>query len=156
MGWRFFCFFARNVYLCSIIRLSTYKTNKKMRKTIITMLFACAALFTFNACVVSEQKLTEKVQEAIIDAEKQDGNKLEITEFDLGEKTLNVIQKISVAFTMASAAFEGFSKVGKGLSEMFEALGNDSAAGSFKTMANSFDAIGSIFSRSTEPSLRWV
>jgi len=87
MGWRFFCFFARNVYLCSIIRLSTYKTNKKMRKTIITMLFACAALFTFNACVVSEQKLTEKVQEAIIDAEKQDGNKLEITEFDLGEKT---------------------------------------------------------------------
>ena len=87
MGWRFFCFFTRNVYLCSIIRLSTYKTNKKMRKTIITMLFACAALFTFNACVVSEQKLTEKVQEAIIDAEKQDGNKLEITEFDLGEKT---------------------------------------------------------------------
>ena len=87
MGWRFFCFFTRNVYLCSIIRLSTYKTNKKMRKTIITMLFACAALFTFNACVVSEQKLTEKVQEAIIDAEKQDGNTLEITEFDLGEKT---------------------------------------------------------------------
>ncbi|MBR5035726.1 MAG: hypothetical protein IKX69_00875 [Prevotella sp.] len=58
-----------------------------MRKTIITLLFACAALFTFNACVVSEKKLTDKVQEAIIDAEKQEGNTLEIIEFDLGEKT---------------------------------------------------------------------
>jgi hypothetical protein len=58
-----------------------------MKKIILSMLFACAALFTFNACIVSEKKLTEKVQESIVEAEKQEGNTLEITEFDLGEKT---------------------------------------------------------------------
>ena len=56
------------------------------------MLFACAALFTFNACIVSEKKLTEKVQESIVDAEKQEGNTLEITEFDLGKKTARTIK----------------------------------------------------------------
>ena len=68
-----------------------------MKKIILSMLFACAALFTFNACIVSEKKLTEKVQESIVDAEKQEGNTLEITEFDLGEKNgENVVYDVTV------------------------------------------------------------
>ena len=50
------------------------------------MVFAFSALVMLNGCVVSEKKLTDKVQEAIIAEEKDNGNTLEITEFNLGDK----------------------------------------------------------------------
>ncbi|MBQ4027641.1 MAG: hypothetical protein II624_00620 [Prevotella sp.] len=57
-----------------------------MRKHLILMVFAFSALVMLNGCVVSEKKLTDKVQEAIIAEEKDNGNTLEITEFNLGDK----------------------------------------------------------------------
>ena len=40
-----------------------------------------------NGCIVSEQKLTEKIQSAIVEEEQSKGRTLEVTEFSLGEKT---------------------------------------------------------------------
>jgi len=57
-----------------------------MRKHLILMVFAFSALVMLNGCVVSEKKLTDKVQEAIIAEEKDNGNTLEITEFSLSDK----------------------------------------------------------------------
>ena len=51
------------------------------------MIFAFSALMMLNGCVVSEKKLTDKIQEVIVAEEKDNGNTLEITEFNLGDKT---------------------------------------------------------------------
>ena len=40
-----------------------------------------------NGCIVSEQKLTEKIQSAIVEEEQSKGRTLEVTEFSLDEKT---------------------------------------------------------------------
>lgn len=40
-----------------------------------------------SGCIVSEQKLTEKIQSAIVEDEQSKGRTLEVTEFSLGEKT---------------------------------------------------------------------
>lgn len=58
-----------------------------MRKHLILMVFAFSALMMLNGCVVSEKKLTDKIQEVIVAEEKDNGNTLEITEFNLGNKT---------------------------------------------------------------------
>ena len=58
-----------------------------MRKHLILMVFAFSALMMLNGCVVSEKKLTDKIQEVIVAEEKDNGNTLEITEFNLGDKT---------------------------------------------------------------------
>lgn len=58
-----------------------------MRKHLILMIFAFSALMMLNGCVVSEKKLTDKIQEVIVAEEKDNGNTLEITEFNLGDKT---------------------------------------------------------------------
>ena len=58
-----------------------------MRKHLILMVFAFSALMMLNGCVVSEMKLTDKIQEVIVAEEKDNGNTLEITEFNLGDKT---------------------------------------------------------------------
>ena len=58
-----------------------------MRKHLIVMVFAFSALMMLNGCVVSEKKLTDKIQEVIVAEEKDNGNTLEITEFNLGDKT---------------------------------------------------------------------
>ena len=47
------------------------------------MMFALSALCVLNGCVVSEKKLTDKVQEAMVDYEQNQGNRLEVTDLKL-------------------------------------------------------------------------
>lgn len=58
----------------------------KMKKFFISMMFVFSALMMFNGCIVSDKKLANKVQEAIINDEQSNGNTLEVTEFQLDEK----------------------------------------------------------------------
>ena len=58
-----------------------------MKKYLISFIFAFSALIMLNGCIVSEQKLTEKIQSAIVEDEQSKGRTLEVTEFSLGEKT---------------------------------------------------------------------
>ena len=58
-----------------------------MKKYLISFIFAFSALMMLNGCIVSEQKLTEKIQSAIVEEEQSKGRTLEVTEFSLGEKT---------------------------------------------------------------------
>ena len=58
-----------------------------MKKYLISFIFAFSALMMLNGCIVSEQKLTEKIQSAIVEDEQSKGRTLEVTEFSLGEKT---------------------------------------------------------------------
>lgn len=57
-----------------------------MKKYFISILFAFSALVMLNGCIVSDEKLADKVQEAIISDEQGNGNTLEVTEFQLDEK----------------------------------------------------------------------
>lgn len=54
-----------------------------MRKYLVSMMFALSALVVLNGCVVSEKKLTDKVQEAMVEYEQNQGNRLEITDLKL-------------------------------------------------------------------------
>ena len=58
-----------------------------MKKYLISFIFAFSALIMLNGCIVSEQKLTEKIQSAIVEEEQSKGRTLEVTEFSLDEKT---------------------------------------------------------------------
>ncbi len=58
-----------------------------MKKYLIPFIFAFSALMMLSGCIVSEQKLTEKIQSAIVEDEQSKGRTLEVTEFSLGEKT---------------------------------------------------------------------
>ncbi len=58
-----------------------------MKKYLISFIFAFSALMMLNGCIVSEQKLTDKIQSAIVEEEQSKGRTLEVTEFSLGEKT---------------------------------------------------------------------
>ena len=58
-----------------------------MKKYLISFIFAFSALMMLNGCIVSEQKLMEKIQSAIVEDEQSKGRTLEVTEFSLGEKT---------------------------------------------------------------------
>ena len=54
-----------------------------MKKCLISMVFALMALVMLNGCIVSEQKLTDKVQEAMVEYEQAHGNHLEVTDLKL-------------------------------------------------------------------------
>ena len=54
-----------------------------MRKYLVSMMFALSALVVLNWCVVSEKKLTDKVQEAMVKYEQNQGNCLEVTDLKL-------------------------------------------------------------------------
>ena len=54
-----------------------------MRKYLVSMMFALSALVVLNGCVVSEKKLTDKVQEAMVEYEQDQGNRLEVTDLKL-------------------------------------------------------------------------
>ena len=56
-----------------------------MRKCLVSMVFALSALVMLNGCIVSEKKLTDKVQEAMIEYEQNKGNRLEVTDLKLEE-----------------------------------------------------------------------
>ena len=54
-----------------------------MKKYLVSMVFALSALVMLNGCIVSEKKLTDKVQEAMVEYEQDQGNRLEVTDLKL-------------------------------------------------------------------------
>lgn len=54
-----------------------------MKKYLVSMLFAFSALMMLSGCIVSEEKLTDKVQQAMVEYEQQHGNRLEVTDLKL-------------------------------------------------------------------------
>ena len=56
---------------------------KLMKKYLVSMVFALSALVMLNGCIVSEKKLTDKVQEAMVEYEQDQGNRLEVTDLKL-------------------------------------------------------------------------
>ena len=54
-----------------------------MKKSIISMVFALSALVMLSGCIVSEEKLTDKVQQSMVEYEQEHGNKLEVTDLKL-------------------------------------------------------------------------
>lgn len=57
-----------------------------MKKNLIAILLAFSAVVFLNGCIVSDKKLTDKVQEAIVNDVAQSGKQLEVTTFELGDK----------------------------------------------------------------------
>ena len=54
-----------------------------MKKCLITIVFALSALMMLNGCIVSEEKLTDRVQQAMVEYEQGQGNRLEVTDLKL-------------------------------------------------------------------------
>ena len=54
-----------------------------MKKYLVSMVFALSALMMLNGCIVSEKKLTDKVQEAMVEYEQDQGNRLDVTDLKL-------------------------------------------------------------------------
>ena len=54
-----------------------------MKKCFITIFFALSALMMLNGCIVSEEKLTDRVQQAMVEYEDGQGNRLEVTDLKL-------------------------------------------------------------------------
>lgn len=54
-----------------------------MKKYLVTMVLACSMLLTLSGCIVSEEKLTDKVQQAMVEYEQEHGNRLEVTDLKL-------------------------------------------------------------------------
>ena len=54
-----------------------------MKKFIVSMVFALSALVMLTGCVVSEEKLTDKVTQGIVEYEQEQGNRLEVTDLKL-------------------------------------------------------------------------
>jgi hypothetical protein len=54
-----------------------------MKKVFVSMLIAISASVMLNGCIVSEDKLTDKVTQGIVEYEQQQGNHLEVTDLKL-------------------------------------------------------------------------
>ncbi|MCR5130036.1 MAG: YgdI/YgdR family lipoprotein [Prevotella sp.] len=54
-----------------------------MKKYIVSLVFAFSALLMLNGCMVSEDKLTEKVQQSIVEYEQAEGKQLQVTDLKL-------------------------------------------------------------------------
>ena len=54
-----------------------------IKKVLISTAFACSALVMLNGCIVSEEKLTDKVTQGIVEYEQGQGNNLEVTNLKL-------------------------------------------------------------------------
>ena len=54
-----------------------------MKKVIVSMVLACSALVMLSGCVVSEEKLNDKVTQGIVEYEQEHGNRLEVTDLKL-------------------------------------------------------------------------
>ena len=57
-----------------------------MKKILISILLVFFFVVMLNGCIVSDQKLADKVQEAIVNDVAQNGKQLEVTTFELGDK----------------------------------------------------------------------
>jgi uncharacterized lipoprotein YajG len=56
---------------------------RAMKKCFVSMVFVLSALVMLTGCVVSEQKLNDKVTQGIVEYEEQHGNRLEVTDLQL-------------------------------------------------------------------------
>jgi hypothetical protein len=56
---------------------------RAMKKGFVSMVFVLSALVMLTGCVVSEQKLNDKVTQGIVEYEEQHGNRLEVTDLQL-------------------------------------------------------------------------
>ena len=54
-----------------------------MKKYLISMVFAVSALVMLSGCIVSEEKLTDKVTQGIVEYEQEQGNRLEVNDLKL-------------------------------------------------------------------------
>lgn len=54
-----------------------------MKKFFVSMVFTLSALVMLSGCVVSDQKLNDKVTQGIVEYEQQHGNRLEVTDLQL-------------------------------------------------------------------------
>lgn len=54
-----------------------------MKKVFVSMLIAILASVMLSGCIVSEDKLTDKVTQGIVEYEQQQGNHLEVTDLKL-------------------------------------------------------------------------
>ena len=54
-----------------------------MKKVIVSMVLACSALVMLSGCLVSEEKLNDKVTLGIVEYEQEHGNRLEVTDLKL-------------------------------------------------------------------------
>ena len=54
-----------------------------MKKVFVSMLIAISALVMLSGCIVSEDKLTDKVTQGIVEYEQEQGNHLEVTDLKL-------------------------------------------------------------------------
>ena len=54
-----------------------------MKKIIVSIVLACSALVMLSGCVVSEDKLTDKVKQGIVEYEQEQGKRLVVTDLKL-------------------------------------------------------------------------
>ena len=54
-----------------------------MKKKIVSIMLACSALVMLSGCVVSEDKLTDKVKQGIVEYEQEQGKRLVVTDLKL-------------------------------------------------------------------------
>ena len=54
-----------------------------MKKYLVSMVFALFALVMLSGCIVSEEKLTDKVQQSMVEYEQNQGNRLEVIDLKL-------------------------------------------------------------------------
>lgn len=54
-----------------------------MKKYFLSMVIALSALAMLSGCIVSEEKLTDKVTQGIVEYEQEHGNRLEVTDLKL-------------------------------------------------------------------------
>ena len=54
-----------------------------MKKKLVSIVLACSALIMLSGCVVSEDKLTDKVKQGIVEYEQEQGKRLVVTDLKL-------------------------------------------------------------------------
>jgi len=54
-----------------------------MKKFLVSMVLACSAMVMLNGCIVSEDKLTDKVKQGIVEYEQEQGKRLVVTDLKL-------------------------------------------------------------------------
>ena len=54
-----------------------------MKKLLVSMLVTCLVSVMLSGCLVSEEKLNDKVTQGIVEYEQEHGNRLEVTDLKL-------------------------------------------------------------------------
>ena len=54
-----------------------------MKKLLVSVVVACSAMVMLSGCVVSEDKLTDKVMQGIVEYEHEQGKRLVVTDLKL-------------------------------------------------------------------------